>query len=59
MNTTDQLNNKQRRHLDEQGYLILPAVLSSHEVLTFRDRLDELWQQEGDRAGTEFDQEPG
>jgi ectoine hydroxylase-related dioxygenase (phytanoyl-CoA dioxygenase family) len=45
--------------LDENGYLPLPNILTPQQVETFRARLIELAQQEGDQAGNEVHQEVG
>src|SRR5581483_1205733 len=45
--------------LDEQGYVVLPEFLPPEEVERFNARVEELFACEGDRAGSEFKQEPG
>lgn len=57
--TPDQLTDKERTFLDEQGYLPLPGILTSDQVQTMRARFDELVAAEGDKAGTEVHQEGG
>jgi ectoine hydroxylase-related dioxygenase (phytanoyl-CoA dioxygenase family) len=47
------LNDHQRIQLDEQGYLIFTSLLSAPQVDSLLARLEELWAQEGDRAGEE------
>jgi hypothetical protein len=47
------------RLLEEDGFVILPGVLSSAEVARFVDRVEELFATEGETAGSEFKQEPG
>jgi ectoine hydroxylase-related dioxygenase (phytanoyl-CoA dioxygenase family) len=53
------LSDFERRQLDELGYLALPRLLSEAEVDRYRKRVDELFAEEGDRAGSEFKQERG
>lgn len=53
------LTDSDRRQLEEQGYLALPSFLSETALEQFRSRVDRLFSEEGDRAGSEFKQEPG
>lgn len=53
------MDKQQRKHLDEQGYLIFRNILSPVEVETVLTRLEELWATEGDRSGIENYIEPG
>ncbi|HWE05399.1 MAG TPA: phytanoyl-CoA dioxygenase family protein [Rhizomicrobium sp.] len=53
------LTNSARRKLEEEGYFVLPGLLSDAEVECFRERVDWLYENEGDGAGAEFKQEPG
>ncbi|HKW98451.1 MAG TPA: phytanoyl-CoA dioxygenase family protein [Bryobacteraceae bacterium] len=47
-----------KQQLDELGYLVLPGLMS-HELLeSLRWRIEELFAEEGARAGAEFKQEP-
>lgn len=48
-----------RKQLEDQGFLIFPALLSSTQVARFNDRVEELFALEGDNAGSEFKTEPG
>jgi ectoine hydroxylase-related dioxygenase (phytanoyl-CoA dioxygenase family) len=48
-----------RRHLDEEGYLVLPGLMPPEQLAALRRRIDEIFDEEGDRAGAEFKQEPG
>jgi ectoine hydroxylase-related dioxygenase (phytanoyl-CoA dioxygenase family) len=48
-----------RRQLDEFGYLVLPGLMSPELLERLRRRVDELFEQEGALAGSEFKQEPG
>lgn len=53
------LTGTQRHQLDEQGYLELPGLMPPALLDALRRRVDELFAEEGDRAGSEFKQEPG
>ena len=53
------LTDSDRRHLDEEGYLVLPGLMPPALLAALRRRIDELFDEEGDRAGGEFKQEPG
>jgi ectoine hydroxylase-related dioxygenase (phytanoyl-CoA dioxygenase family) len=53
------LTTVQQRQLKEDGYLLLPSVLSAAQVTDLVACLEALWQQEGDRAGQEVIIEPG
>jgi len=48
-----------RRQLDEQGFLVLPGLMSPELLQRLRRRVDELFVEEGALAGSEFKQEPG
>jgi hypothetical protein len=48
-----------KRQLDDQGWVVLPGYMSRELLSELRDRIDELFAAEGDRAGSEFKQEPG
>jgi ectoine hydroxylase-related dioxygenase (phytanoyl-CoA dioxygenase family) len=47
------------RALDEEGYLLLPDFLPVELLARLRQRVDELFAEEGAAAGSEFKQEPG
>lgn len=55
----DTLSTAEKRALDEEGYLHLPGILSSDQVLALRDRLGALEGEEGADAGKEVHQEDG
>jgi len=55
----ERLTASQLRRLDEDGYLALPGLMGPDLLATLRRRVDELFAEEGDRAGQEFKQEPG
>jgi len=49
----------ERQQLDELGYLILPDFVPQPVLDTLRNRVETLWAEEGDAAGSEFRREPG
>ena len=53
------LTDAQRRHLEEQGYLVFPGLMDAPLLEALRQRIDELFREEGECAGSEFKQEPG
>ena len=52
------LTDADRRQLDEDGYLVLPGLMTPALLGALRRRIDELFAEEGDGAGSEFKQEP-
>ena len=52
------LTDDQKRFLVEQGYLILPDFFDAAFLAEARQRIAELFEQEGDQAGSEFRAEP-
>lgn len=55
MNLTD----VQKYQLKEEGYLVLENFMSDELLDALRTRIEQLFREEGDRAGAEFKQEPG
>jgi hypothetical protein len=53
------LSPSDKVQLEEQGYLMFPALLSASQVERFNERIEELFLQEGENAGSEFKTEPG
>jgi len=53
------LSADERRQLDEEGWLALPGLMSASTLDALRRRIEELFAEEGDRAGSEFKMEPG
>jgi ectoine hydroxylase-related dioxygenase (phytanoyl-CoA dioxygenase family) len=53
------LEQSDRRQLDELGYLVLPGFVPPRMLADLRDRVEALWAQEGNEAGSEFRHEPG
>jgi len=53
------MDERQRKQLDDQGYLIFKGLLSTSELEMILLRLEELWATEGDHAGEENYVEPG
>ncbi len=45
--------------LDERGYVVLGGFISMELLESLRRRIEELFAEEGERAGWEFKQEPG
>jgi hypothetical protein len=45
--------------LEQDGFVVLPDRLTATELVRLRARVEELWALEGERAGSEFRQEPG
>jgi hypothetical protein len=52
------LTDADRRQLDEDGYLVLPGLMTPALLGALRRRIDELFAEEGAGAGSEFKQEP-
>jgi len=48
----------QREQLDERGFVVLENFMPRDLLEELRARVDELYHQEGDQAGSEFKQEP-
>ena len=48
----------EERQLDEQGFLVLEGLLPNGFLESLRARIEDLFQQEGENAGSEFRQEP-
>ena len=53
------VSEESKRRLADEGFLILPNLLTSGEVARFITRVEEQFEREGDQAGAEFLQEPG
>jgi ectoine hydroxylase-related dioxygenase (phytanoyl-CoA dioxygenase family) len=53
------LSESEKRGLDEDGYLLLDGFMEAALLARLRERLGELFAQEGEAAGSEFKQEPG
>ena len=53
------LTADERRRLDEDGWLVLPDFMTPAQLAALRQRVEEVFAAEGDRAGAEFKQEPG
>jgi hypothetical protein len=52
-------NDAERRQLDEAGFLVLEGFMQPALLRRLRERVEELFLAEGDRAGAEFKAEPG
>jgi ectoine hydroxylase-related dioxygenase (phytanoyl-CoA dioxygenase family) len=55
----DLLTDTQRRSLDDDGYVVMPSVLTRDQVDALARRFDELVKEEGQQAGIEVHQEEG
>lgn len=53
------LTEAQLKQLDQEGYTVLPGILSPTQVTDLITRLEALWLEEGERAGQEVTIEPG
>ncbi|MBA3946166.1 MAG: phytanoyl-CoA dioxygenase family protein [Herpetosiphonaceae bacterium] len=53
------LSDAEKEHLDHDGYLPLPEIVSPEQVARMGERLDELSRLEGAAAGLEVHQEAG
>ena len=53
------LSEAGKQQLDEEGYLVLPDLMGAGLLQQLRGRVEELFAEEGDRAGSEFKQEAG
>ncbi len=53
------LSEDECRQLDEQGYLLLPGLMGAELLAALRQRIDQLLEEEGSAAGSEFKLEPG
>ncbi len=47
------------QQLDDVGFIVLPAAIPESFLSELNQRIDQLFQQEGEHAGAEFKQEPG
>lgn len=52
------MTDDERRQLDEQGYVLLPGMMGPDLLAELRASIARLFDDEGDRAGHEFRQEP-
>ena len=52
------LSDFEKRQLDDEGYLVLPDLMSRELLHELRARIEELFAAEGAAAGSEFKQEP-
>jgi len=53
------LSAAQKNQLDELGFVVLENYLNNSQLRELNERIDELFAQEGERAGSEFKQESG
>jgi ectoine hydroxylase-related dioxygenase (phytanoyl-CoA dioxygenase family) len=52
------MNSRQREQLNEQGYVVLENLMTPPFLTAVQRRVEELFELEGDAAGSEFKQEP-
>jgi ectoine hydroxylase-related dioxygenase (phytanoyl-CoA dioxygenase family) len=52
------MTDDERRQLDTDGYLVLERLMDQRLLGQVRQRVDELFEEEGAQAGSEFKQEP-
>jgi ectoine hydroxylase-related dioxygenase (phytanoyl-CoA dioxygenase family) len=52
------LGEAEKQQIDDEGYLVLEGVLDRDFLNKLRKRVEELFVEEGTRAGAEFKQEP-
>ena len=48
------MNEQDRQQLDQNGYLILENYMGHRLLAELRERIQELFLSEGERAGSEF-----
>jgi ectoine hydroxylase-related dioxygenase (phytanoyl-CoA dioxygenase family) len=53
------LTESEERRLDEGGYLVLDGFMGGALLARLRERVRQLFAEEGEAAGSEFKQEPG
>jgi ectoine hydroxylase-related dioxygenase (phytanoyl-CoA dioxygenase family) len=53
------LTEQEKRRLDEDGFVILEDFMGEDLLAALRRRVEQLFAEEGERAGWEFKQEPG
>jgi ectoine hydroxylase-related dioxygenase (phytanoyl-CoA dioxygenase family) len=53
------LTPAQRQQLDELGFLVIEEYLRPPELARLRERIEQLFEEEGENAGAEFKKEPG
>ena len=56
---SDQLSERERRDLDDKGYVVLHGLIDPGWLEALRARFEELCEKEGDHAGIEVHQEAG
>ena len=53
------LTLNEQRQLDGDGYVVLSDLMGAQMLSELRQRVDQIFADEGDQAGSEFKQEPG
>ncbi|MDQ3014108.1 MAG: phytanoyl-CoA dioxygenase family protein [Acidobacteriota bacterium] len=54
-----ELTDAEKRQLDEEGFLVLENFATAEMLAALRNRIAELFAEQGDQAGSEFKQESG
>ena len=57
--TEDTLTEEEKTSLDEQGFVMFHDLIAPESIKKIQDRFEELFAEEGDRAGMEVHQEKG
>src|SRR5438876_12235352 len=52
------ITTAEKRQLDEEGFVLLEGFVEPSLLGALRDRVEALFEEEGERAGAEFKQEP-
>ena len=52
------MNDSDRKRLDSEGYLVLENFMGLELLEALRQRIDQLFSEEGEYAGSEFKREP-
>jgi ectoine hydroxylase-related dioxygenase (phytanoyl-CoA dioxygenase family) len=53
------MTEREQQQLEDNGYVLLDGFMGAGLLAELRTRVEELFQEEGDRAGAEFKQEDG
>src|SRR5580658_3067672 len=53
------MSNQELSQLDEQGWVPLPRAMDDSFLQEIRLRVEQLWEEENENAGSEFRKEPG
>src|SRR5579875_3569027 len=53
------MTDEERESLDRDGYAVIERVLDDEMLARVRQRIEDLYETEGENAGSEFRKEPG